>query len=435
MFNRIFRAADYWSTRNIPRMTKLAPVVPSAILRARARAAFRDLMIWTASRSDYYRKRFAEAHIDPAWVGKIEHLGDFYTWPEDVQDDPLQFLCRAPGLVCETSGTTGRPKRTYFSYEEIDWLARYEACALYYCGIRSGDRVLCTFDQGFWVTGPMTEATLRHLNVFGSVVGKVPADEAYRRMQDDRYTVLLADPTWLLTLTDVASSAGNIPKLKFIMCGGDRLPERTRTYAQDVWRCPVLQGYGTTETCGFIGGECLERNGLHLDEFNLIVEIVDRDSEGFGEIVVTTLSRRVMPLIRYRTRDVARLVEGPCRCGSTIQRISPLKARRDDMVVMGAGNIYPVLLEKLVEPVAGWPKVWQAAVLQREGRDVLEFRILKNGDLHLDELRKSIEEQIRIQQPGMWTNLQCAMYCIDVREVMPTQSKQPRKVSWLVDER
>lgn len=416
-------------------MTKLAPIVPPAILKVRARMALKDLMTWTANRSQYYRKRFAEAGIDPGRIRNIEDLGDFYTWPEHLQDSPTQFLCGAPTLVCETSGTTGRPKRTYFSYDEIDWLARYEACALSFCGIRSNDRVLCTFDQGFWITGPVTEATLRHLNVFGSVVGKVPADEAFRRIRDDRYTVLLADPTWLLTLTDVARQAGDAPKLKFIMCGGDRLPERTRTYAQDVWRCPVMQGYGTTETCGFIGGECLERNGLHLDEFNLIVEIVDRDSEGFGEIVVTTLTRRTMPLIRYRTRDVARLVEGACRCGSTMRRISPLKARRDEMVVMGAGNIYPLLLEKLVEPIAGWPRLWQAAVLQREGRDVLEFRVSKNGDLQLEELRKSIEEQIRIQQPGMWANLQCSMYRIDVTEVAPKQSKQPRKVSWLVDER
>src|SRR5256885_9185257 len=119
----------------------------------------------------------------------------------------------------------------------------------------------------------MTEATLRHLNVFGSVVGKVPADEAYRRMQDDRYTVLLADPTWLLTLTGVASSAGNIPKLKFIMCGGDRLPERTRTYAQDVWRCPVLQGYGTTETCGFIGGGILPADAPQPVHINSVLGI------------------------------------------------------------------------------------------------------------------------------------------------------------------
>jgi phenylacetate-CoA ligase len=197
----------------------------------------------------------------------------------------------------------------------------------------------------------------------------------------------------------------------------------------------VLQGYGTTETCGFIGGECLERDGLHLDEYNLKVEIVDQDFEGFGEIVVTTLTRRVMPLIRYRTRDVARFIDGPCRCGSTIQRISPLKARRDDMVVMGAGNIYPLLLEKLVEPIAGWPRLWQAAVLQKEGRDVLEFRLAKNGNLPLADLRNRIEEQIRIQQPGMWTNLQCSMYRIELTEVTPKQSGQPRKANWLVDER
>src|SRR5262249_47515538 len=156
-----------------------------------------------------------------------------------------------------------------------------------YQGVRSKDRILCTFDQGFWVTGPMTEATLRHLNVFGSVVGKLPADEALRRIRSDRYTVLLTDPTWLVSLTDAARQSGDVPRLKFILCGGDRLPERTRGDAQTVWGCPVLQGYGTTETGGVIGGECMERDGMHIDEFNLLVEIEEKDADGFGEIVVT----------------------------------------------------------------------------------------------------------------------------------------------------
>ena len=422
-------AIDSWTTRSIPRMAQVAPIVPSGILNFRARLALKETLAWAALRSPYYREKL------PARIRGAEDLKDFYTSPEEVQENPVQFLCSAPHLVFETSGTTGRPKRAYFSYDEIDRLARYEACALYYNGVRSGDRILCTFDQGFWVTGPMTEATFRHLNVFGSVSGKMPPGEALCRIREDRYNILLADPTWLVSLTDAAREAGSIPKMKFILCGGDRLTERARAYAQEVWQCPVIQGYGTTETGGVIGGECLERDGLHLDEFNLIIEIVDRDSEGYGEIVVTTLTRRVMPLIRYRTRDVARMIEGPCRCGSTIRRISTLKARRDEMVVMGAGNIYPLLLEKLIEPISPWPKLWQAIVRQRDGRDVLEFRVALNGHARTEELKTGIEEQIRIQQPGMWANLQCSMYRVDVSPMAPEQFPQTRKARLLVDER
>ena len=437
MFSRMLDAVDSLSTHSIPRMAALAPVVPPRILNLRARMAFKESIAWAGSRSAYYRTKFAAHRIDATRIRSIGDLGDFYTWPEDVQNDPDQFLCAPPQLVFETSGTTGTPKRAYFSYAEIERLSRYEACALYYQGVRSDDRILCTFDQGFWVTGPVTEATFRHLNVFGSVVGKMPTEEALRRIRNDRYTVLLTDPTWLVTLTDTARHAGSTPQLKFILCGGDRLSDRTRNDAQKVWGCPVLQGYGTTETGGVIAGECMERDGMHIDEFNLMVEIVEKDSDGFGEIVVTTLSRRVMPLIRYRTRDVARMIETACRCGSTIRRISTLKARRDEMVVMGAGNIYPLMLEKLVEPIPNWPGVWQVVVFQHDGHDVLEFRIARNGAAlaSADQLRHSVEDQIRLQQPGMWSNLQCSMYRIGVAAVPAERFVATRKVRRLIDER
>jgi phenylacetate-CoA ligase len=435
MLKSVMDCVEYWAKRDIVHMARLAPSIPPVVLDFRSRVAFRDVARWVAKNSPYYQQKFTERNIDPSRLRRVEDLRDFFTWPEDVQQAPESFLCRPPQLVFETSGTTGSPKRTYFSYPEIDRISRYEACALYYCGVRSSDRVLSTFDQGFWVTGPVTEATLRHLNVFGSVVGKLDLHDAFRRIRNDRYTVLMADPTWLSGLTDVARQASSVPKLKLILCGGDRLPECNRKYAQNIWNCPVLQGYGTTETGGVIASECLQRDGLHLDTFNLLVEIVDPDPEGFGEIVVTTLSRRVMPLIRYRTRDVARFTGGDCVCGAKVPRISALRTRRDEIVVMGAGNIYPLLLERLVERVPNWPRLWRASVRQQDGRDLLEFQVEKNGSTSPRYLEEKIKDQIRDQQPGMWANLQCSMYRVRVVETAPDGFPQGRKMRRLVDER
>lgn len=471
MVKTILDGIDSLSTRNLASMTRIARLVPESLMEFRARLAFNELIRWAAEKSPHYRKKFAEHNIDPACVHDISDLKDFFTWPEEVQEDPESFLCAPPHLVFETSGTTGTPKRAYFSYQEIERLARYEACALYYLGARSLDRILCTFDQGFWVTGPVTEAALRHLNVFGSVVGKLDPQDAFERIQRDRYTILMADPTWLQSLTEVARQAQRVPPLKLILCGGDRLPEVNRREAERVWNCPVLQGYGTTETAGVVATECLQRDGLHLDPFNLKVEIVEKDDTGFGEIVVTTLTRRVMPLIRYRTRDVARFVEGTCACGAKVPRISTLKARRDEMVIMGAGNLYPLMLERLLERIPGWAGLWQVAVLQepvagnraasvreraansglrsaggklsglgssgggrQELTDILEFRVVADGHISLPDLEQRIKEQIRRQQPGMWANLQCGMYQVRVVEAKQ-QFMRHRKVRCLVDER
>jgi len=433
MLDRIARGMDFLLTRSIPRMAQIAPIVPPGVISFRSRLELQALIRWVAQRSPHYRAKFLEHKVDPAGVRDIEDL-KFFTYPEEVQRDPESFLCAPAHQVFETSGTTGRPKRAYFSHREIDQLARYEACALYYFGVRPGDRILCTFDQGFWVTGPVTEATFRKLNVFGSVAGKLDPADALERITRDHYSILMADPTWLLSLTDVCRSAGEAPRLKLIYCGGDRLAESTRRYCESIWRCPVLQGYGTTETGGVFASECMQRNGMHVDAFNLIVEIIEPDEDGFGELVVTTLNRRVMPLLRYRTRDVAQLIPGRCPCGATVPRISPLRARRDEMVVMGAGNIYPLLLERLVEGIQGWPRSWYAAVVREDGRDLLEFRVEANGATATPELEQKIRDSIRGQQPGMWANHECRMYRVRVVQGKGLTA-QGRKVRRLIDER
>lgn len=433
MLDRVAGGMEFLLTRSIRCMAQIAPIVPLPAITFKSRLELQGLVRWVAERSPHYRTKLSEYKIDPRRVRDISDLS-FFTWPEELQRDPESFLCSAANQVFETSGTTGRPKRAYFSHREIDELARYEACALYYFGVRPDDRILCTFDQGFWVTGPVTEATFRMLNVFGSMAGKLNPEDALERIIRDRYSVLMADPTWLLSLTDACRSAGDAPQLKLIYCGGDRLPEATRRYAESIWRCPVLQGYGTTETGGVLATECFHREGLHVDAFNLIVEIVEPDANGFGELVVTTLNRRVMPLIRYRTRDVTRFISGPCPCGATVPRIAPLQTRRDEMVVMGAGNIYPLLLEKLVDGIQGWPHSWYAAVRQEGGRDLLEFRVALNGAASPAELEQKIRDRIRGQQPGMWANHECHMYRIAVvpGEAPPAQGRKLRR---LIDER
>ena len=120
--------------------------------------------------------------------------------------------------------------------------------------------------------------------------------------------------------------------------------------------------------------ECKTREGYHIDEFNFLFEIVDPDSEGYGELVMTTLSRRTMPLIRYRMRDVTRFIDEPCPCGATLRRISRIKGRRDEMVVMGAGNMHPEIFERVLHDIEGVAENWQVAVKQQGIRDILEFR-------------------------------------------------------------
>ncbi|MGE5327093.1 MAG: phenylacetate--CoA ligase family protein, partial [Deltaproteobacteria bacterium] len=325
--------------------------LPRPLIRRIQEDGFREVVRYAAVRQKFFARQLQEKKIDPARVRRPEDLGDIYTLPEDLLRYPAEdFLCRPPQAVFETTGTSGGSKKTYFSYDELDSGAQYEAAAMFKIGMRPGDRLICTFDAAYWISSWITFLACKKTGVFCSAIGKPTPREAYQRLKDFGYNIVAADPTWLVSLSEIAEKEGTFP-IKFIIAAGDRMTDVYRQYVQDVWKAPVILGYGSTEMGGGAGMECHRRQGYHLDEYNLYFELLERDEDGYGELVVTTLSRRTMPLIRYRVRDVARFIEELCPCGVTLRRLSRIKGRRDEMVVMGAGNMHPEIFERVLHDV------------------------------------------------------------------------------------
>jgi phenylacetate-CoA ligase len=301
-------------------------------------------------------------------------------------------------------------------------------------GVRPGDRVVCTFDAGYWISGWVTFLACKRMGVFCSATGKPHPRELYSRMPIYKYNVIAADPTWLVSLSEIAEQEGVFP-LKLIVAAGDRMTEVYRNYVESVWKCPVVLGYGSTEQGGGTAMECLRREGYHLDEFNYFIEIVDPDSEGYGELVVTTLSRRTMPLVRYRVRDVTRFINEPCPCGATIRRMAKIRGRVDEMVVMGAGNMYPEIFERVLHDVEGISENWQVAVRQEGVHDILEFRLeLRNGT-NPSTVENAVRKNLEARYPDVWANQLCGMYRLEFRIFPPGEMTQGRKPRRLVDER
>ena len=197
----------------------------------------------------------------------------------------------------------------------------------------------------------------------------------------------------------------------------------------------MILGYGSTEMGGGAGMECLERHGYHVDEFNLLFEILDPDSEGYGELVVTTLARRTWPLIRYRVRDITRFLDGPCPCGTTVRRLAPIRGRRDEMVVMGAGNMYPEIFEKVLCGVPGFSENWQVAVRQEGLRDILEFRLELTNGASAPAVEEEVRNNLETRYPDVWDNQVCGMYRLAFRFCTPGTLVHGRKRKRLVDER
>jgi phenylacetate-CoA ligase len=420
---------------SIPSLVKWGKRVPTALAYRLQRQAFREVVLYAARRQPFFARRLRERGIDPSRVRTPADLGDVYTTAEDLLRWPAEdFLCRAPEAVFETTGTSGAPKRLYFGYDELEASARHEAAALYQNGVRPGDRVVCAFDGGYWISSWVTFRACQQIGVFCSAIGKPHPRELYQRLAVYRYNVIIADPTWLVSLSEIAAARGTVP-VKLIMAAGDRMTDVYRDYVQKVWNSPVVLGYGSTEAGGGVGMECRARCGYHLDEFNFLFEIVEPDGDGYGELVMTTLARRTQPLIRYRMRDVTRWIEGRCACGVRLRRIAPIKGRRDEMVVMGAGNLHPEMFERILHGVEGISDHWQVAIRQEGVRDILEFRLEPTDGIRLPAVQEAVCRNLENLYPEVWANHQCGMYRLEFRLLAPGTLERGRKPRRLVDER
>ena len=419
---------------SVPALVRWGKRTPASVVLGIQADGFREVVQYAARHQKFLARKLREHGIDPKRVRRPEDLGDIFTTPEDLRTlPPEDFLCREPELVFETTGTSGGPKRVYYSYQELDFAARYEAAALHENGIRPGDRVVCTFDAGYWVSSWVTFLACKSIGVFCSAVGKPHPREVYSRMGIYKYNVMVADPTWLVSLSEIAEKEGTFP-LRLIMAAGDRMTDVYRRYVEQVWKCPVILAYGSTEQGG-AGMECRRQDGYHVDDFNIYFEILDADEKGYGELVATTLARRTMPFIRYRVHDVTRFIPEPCPCGAPLRRIERIRGRRDEMVVMGAGNMYPEIFERVLQDVAGIVENWQVAVRQEGLHDVLEFRLELTNGISSSAVESAVCENMKSRYPDVWANHQCGMYRMAFRFLPPGSLEQGRKPRRLVDER
>ena len=178
---------------------------------------------------------------------------------------------------------------------------------------------------------------------------------------------------------------------------------RTR---EEVWKTDLYLTYGQTESFGSAGSECFRKNGYHLQELKFWFEIPEPDEEGNGELVFTTLSRRVLPLLRYRTSDVTRFLEGTCDCDlKVLRRISKIRGRCDEMVNCGLGNISPWMFERLLEGVGGIGHDWQVLVTRPGLRDGVELRVELLDGTTQGQVEQAIVAALRERFPDMARNV------------------------------
>src|SRR5881296_2143970 len=390
----------------------------------------------TATRAPWYRDAFAAARIDVRRVRRPEDLGEFFLTPAMLKTRPEALLTEAPELAIESSGTSGHVTRIYLSRKELEYNARQGGLMLGLYGLGRSDRLLSTLGLDWTLGSLLVERLVRYTPMFAMVVGRVDPVEAYARLAEYRFNVIVSDPFWLARLTEIARERGRPGPLKLLIGGGEGMTPRTRAELETFWGALLCMTYASTEAATILAFECTHRAGYHVNEFDFCVEIADGDSEGYGEIVLTTVSRSVMPLIRYRTGDVARWLPEPCPCGLAFRRLSPLRGRLDEQVSCAWGNLHPAFFEPLLREVPGLASDWQVGVYERELTHVVQLRLEVEGDGAARE--RAVQEVLGALQrsrPDAWLAYCQRLIDLEVVFVPRGTLRTGRKLLRLVDER
>src|SRR5437773_2661427 len=420
-----------------------APRLPFAVLRAlplglvhALRAPDLRETFRVATRASYYRDAFTAARVDVARARRPEDLGDFYLTPEVLKTRPEALVAGTPELAIESSGTSGHVTRVYLSRAELEYNGRQGGLLLGLYGLSRDDRVLCTLDLGWGLGSLLMERGVRYTPLFAMVVGRVDPVEAYRRLAKYRFNVLVSDPFWLARLTAIARERGRPGPMKLLVGGGEGITPRTRAELEAFWGAPLCMTYASTEAATILAFECTHRSGYHVNEFDFCVEVADPGGDGYGELVLTTVSGRVMPLIRYRTGDVARWLPEPCPCGLPFRRLSPLRGRLAEQVSCAGGTLYPDFFEPLLGDVSGLGGDWQAALYERHLTPVLQFRPeLTDDGAARERAVQGVLGALQRTRPEAWLAYCQRLLDVEFAFFTPGTLRQQRKLLRLVDER
>ncbi|HYN77618.1 MAG TPA: phenylacetate--CoA ligase [Lamprocystis sp. (in: g-proteobacteria)] len=316
----------------------------------------------------FYRDYFARNDITERSIRSLNDVRRLpFTTKEDLRrHQPLGFLAVARkdlARIHGSSGTTGSP--TFVAYTPTDLRTWSGLCARFLVagGLRPEHTVQIAFGYGLFTGGFGL-----HYGVERVGAAIIPAASGNTRrqldiIQDLHPEVLVCTPSYALTIADAARDLGMDPRalpLRFGHFGGEPWTEDMRREIEDELDILAFNNYGLSEVIGpGVSGECAARNGMHLQEDHFLVECIDPDTletvpDGEpGELVITTLTREAMPLLRYRTRDIARLHREPCPCGRHSTRMGRVAGRSDDMLIIRGVNVFPSQIEEALLRVEG----------------------------------------------------------------------------------
>ena len=314
--------------------------------------------------SPFYKKRFEENGLTPEDIQSLDDLRKIpFTTKQDLRDT-YPFGIASVSLdkavrLHSSSGTTGNPTVIIHTQKDLDEWANAVARCLHMVGLRPIDVFQNSSGYGMFTGGLGFQYGAERLGMMTVPAAAGNTKRQLKFITDFGTTALHAIPSYVTRIYEVMQEMGLDPKrdtkLKTLIIGAEPHSEEQRRRIEEMMGVKAYNSFGMSEMCGpGVAFECQEQNGLHIWEDYYIVEIIDPDTlepvpEGeVGELVLTTINREGMPLLRYRTRDLTRVLPGECPCGRHHKRLDRMKGRSDDMIILKGVNIFPIQIETIL---------------------------------------------------------------------------------------
>ncbi|KKG12543.1 phenylacetate--CoA ligase [Methanosarcina sp. 2.H.T.1A.6] len=356
-------------------------------------AKLKGLLKRVVEGSPFYQKKFKEANVDIENIRSLEDLKLLpFTHKEELRDAYPLGLQTVPDSeivrIHSSSGTTGKPVIIPYTRKDVDVWAELVMRCYMLAGLTNQDRIQITPGYGLWTAGIGFQLGAERLGAMAIPTGPGNTEKQLEMLTDLKSTALASTSSYAILLAEEIEKRGlkDQINLRVGIVGSERWSEKMRNRIETELGIETFDIYGLTEIYGpGIALDCSYHEGMHYWSDYLLFEIIDPITgeqlpEGtLGELVITTLAKEGAPLIRYRTRDLTRIIPGLCKCGCPFPRIDRILGRSDDRIKIKAVNIYPGQIEDIIHRVPRVSSEYQILLTRKNGRDSMTFKVEIEG--------------------------------------------------------
>ncbi|ADH84820.1 phenylacetate--CoA ligase family protein [Desulfurivibrio alkaliphilus] len=393
----------------------------------------------------YYRQKMDQAGVSP---GDIRSLTDIkrlpFTTKEDLRQNypfglftvPMERIVR----IHASSGTTGKPTVVGYTKRDLGLWAELMSRTLAAAGVSHRDIVQNAYGYGLFTGGLGAHYGAENL---GCAVIPISGGNTKRQiqiMQDFGTTVLLSTPSYALNIADTMAAMGVDPadlKLRVGVFGAEPWSEAMRAEIESRLKIKAIDIYGLSEIIGpGVAAECREeQRGLHIMEDHFLPEIVHRDTfeplpvGEEGELVFTTLTKEAFPVIRYRTKDISRLIPDVCTCGRSFHRMPKVTGRTDDMMIIRGVNVFPSQIEEVIMAIEGVEPHYQIIVTRQGSLDNIEVQVEVSEAIFSDRVKELENLQKKLQgNIKDLLGISCKVSLVEPKSIQRSEGKAQRVI-------